>query len=162
LERCRISIARRAYIAVVAIKGFDGALETAAGLLLVIAGSRWLYDYTVWMIAPEIAERLGGKSAHLVSQGAAGLAQAGSLPAVYLLIHGPLKLALAILLLRRGNWIFPIASLILFGFVVFLSHRAVSQLSPWFAGFALFDALTLALVLNEWHARLNAESPPID
>ncbi|MGD0189752.1 MAG: DUF2127 domain-containing protein [Rhizomicrobium sp.] len=158
-DRARTSIARRAFFAVIAIKGLDGALETAAGLLLAVAGSRWLYDYTVWFIAPEIAQRVGDRTAHLVSHGAAGLMHAGSFPAVYLLAHGVLKLALAIFLLRRATWIFPVAALILFGFVCYLGHRAISHSSPWSAGFAAFDAITLALVLNEWRARAKTEPP---
>ena len=66
-------------------------------------------------------------------------------------MHGILKLALAVGLLRGGGrWIFPVGAAILLGFIAFMSYRLSEQWSNWLLGFALFDALTLALVLNEW------------
>jgi uncharacterized membrane protein len=66
-------------------------------------------------------------------------------------VHGILKLGLAIVLLRGGGrGIFPVGTLILTAFIAFMSYRLSQQWSNWLLGFALFDALTLALVLNEW------------
>jgi uncharacterized membrane protein len=62
-----------------------------------------------------------------------------------------LKLGLVIVLLRGGGrWIFPVGTLILAGFISYMGWRLSEQWSDWLLGFALFDVLTLALVLNEW------------
>ena len=44
----------------------------------------------------------------------------------------------------------PVGAVILVGFITFMSWRLSEQWSDWLLGFALFDVLTLALVLNEW------------
>jgi uncharacterized membrane protein len=68
----------------------------------------------------------------------------------YLLAHGILKLGIAINLLRGKDWIFSPAVAILTGFVIFMSYKLTVHWSGWLLGFALFDTLTIALVLNEW------------
>jgi uncharacterized membrane protein len=71
----------------------------------------------------------------------------------YLLVHGLLKLGIALALLRgTARWVFPAASLILTGFIAYMSWRLSLRWSDWLLGAALFDLLTLGLVLNEWRA----------
>ena len=142
-----------AYLAAISIKGLDGALETVAGAMAAAFGPYWLYAVIVWIVAPEIASTVVNAPAHIVRHGAAGIAHSGNLATIYLLVHGPLKLGIVVGLFRGGSWIFPLAAAVLFGFVAYLGARAVMQSSGWLAGFAVFDALTLALVLNEWHSR---------
>ena len=147
----RRSAAHIAYLVTIAIKGFDGGVETLAGLLIWITGPQRLYRWAVRLTAPE----LGGnheETARAIRHGAAHLASNGSgFVVFYLLVHGLLKLGIAVALLRgKGGWIFPLAALILCGFIVFMANRLTHQWSDWLLGFALFDTLTLALVLNEW------------
>ncbi len=145
------SLVHRAFLAAIAIKGLDGAAETVAGLIVAVAGSQFVYSFAIWITAPEIAVNPDSRLAHMIRHGATGLTQASHLfVVVYLLVHGILKLGIAVNLLRGKNWIFPIASVILAGFIVFMSVRLTTHWSGWLFGFALFDVLTLALVLNEW------------
>lgn len=142
-----------AFLGAVAIKGFDGAIETILGLIVAIAGPWPLYTFAIWSVAPDLAMRFGDGAAHAVEHSAVALTHAPVFAVVYLLVHGPLKLALAACLLLGKAWIFPLASLVLLGFVVYLAARAIDQTSLWLGVFALFDAATLALVLNEWRVR---------
>ena len=144
------SLTHKAYLVAVAIKGFDGAVEILLGLLVAIAGAGWLHTFAIWTVAPDLASSLGNGTAHLVRHGADQLARSSTFASIYLLTHGPLKLAIAICLLRGDRWIYPIASLILLGFVIYMSSKTMVHWSWWLAGFALFDAITLALVVNEW------------
>ena len=74
-------------------------------------------------------------------------------------MHGILKLALAAVLLRGGGrWVFPLGTAILTGFIGFMSYRLSEQWSDWVLGFALFDLLTLGLVLNEWRGGARAKA----
>jgi uncharacterized membrane protein len=103
------------------------------------------------LTAPEIARDPDDRVAHAIRHGAATLSHASDpFVVTYLLIHGMLKLAIAINLLRGIVWIFPLATVILTGFIVFMSCRLTTHYSGWLLGFVLFDAMTLALVLNEW------------
>lgn len=73
---------------------------------------------------------------------------------VYLLAHGILKLGIAIGLFReRTEWIFPVGSAVLVGFIVYMAARLSMHWSYWLLAFALFDTVTLLLVLNEWRSQ---------
>jgi uncharacterized membrane protein len=72
---------------------------------------------------------------------------------IYLLVHGALKMAITVTLLRgRGVWVFPFASVILTGFIAYMSVELADEWSNWLLGLALLDTVTLLPVLNEWRA----------
>jgi uncharacterized membrane protein len=152
MEKTRGSLVHLAYVITIAIKGFDGGLETLAGLVIWITGPQRLYRWVVRATAPELFDGTHERAVHAIRRGAEHLATTGGHFVVfYLLVHGVLKLALAVVLLRGGGrWVFPVGTAILLGFIGFMSWRLSQQFSGWLLGFALFDALTLALVLNEW------------
>ena len=86
-----------------------------------------------------------------IRHGVAGLAHASSHFVIfYLLVHGILKSGIAVNLLRGRRWIFAPACVILAGFIFYMGYHATRHFSWWLLGFALFDLLTLALVINEW------------
>lgn len=142
----------RAYLVTIFVKGFDGALETVLGLVIAAFGPARLYAFVIHVTAPELYDNPHSRALRLIRLGADHLASGPShFIITYLLIHGVLKLWIAVTLLRGGGrWIFPLASLILAAFIVFMSFRLSEQWSNWLLGFALFDAFTLGLVLNEW------------
>src|SRR5882757_5664336 len=148
MVKVRGSLAHIAYVVTIAIKGFDGGLETLAGLVIWITGPQRLYRWVVRVTAPELFDGKHERAVHAVRKGAEHLATTGGHFVVfYLLVHGVLKLALAVVLLRGGGrWVFPVGTLILTGFIAFMSYRLSQEWSGWLLGFALFDALTLALV----------------
>ena len=139
-----------AYLGAILIKGFDGALEALAGLVILITGPQRLYRWVIRLTAPELTGH--HPAIHAIQHGAARLAEGPhDFVIFYLLMHGLLKLGIVLALLRGGGrWVFPLASLILTGFVLYMSWRLTIRWSDWLLGFALFDLLTLALVLNEW------------
>ena len=147
------SFFHRAYLAAILIKGFDGALEALAGLILVIAGPQRFFEWVIRLTAPELSGR--HPALHALQRGAERLATGPhDFVIFYLLVHGLLKLGIVLALLRGGGrLLFPVASAILAGFVFYMSWRLIIRWSDWLLGFALFDLLTLALVLNEWRAR---------
>ena len=146
------SLFHYAYVATIAIKGFDGGLETLAGLVIWITGPQRLYRWVVRITAPELYDGDHVRAVHAIRRGAEHLATSGGHFVVfYLLVHGVLKLGLALVLLRGGgHWIFPVGTAILTGFIAFMCYRLSEEWSNWLLGFALFDAVTLALVLHEW------------
>jgi uncharacterized membrane protein len=146
------SLAHLAYVTTIAVKGFDGGLETLAGLVIWITGPQRLYRWVIRVTAPELYDGSHERAVHAIRSGAAHLATSGAGYIVfYLLVHGLLKLALAVVLLRGGGrWIFPVATAILCAFIAYMGVKLNENWSNWLLGFALFDALTLVLVLNEW------------
>ena len=149
-----------AYIGALAIKGVDGAVEFVAGALVALMGSRQLYHFAVWATAPEIARHPESHAAHALRQGAWSFAQSShKFAIVYLLAHGLLKIGLVINLFIEHRWIFPVSVAVLLGFIAFMGVKLAAHWSPWLFAFALFDTVTLALVLNEWHTRTAQARP---
>jgi uncharacterized membrane protein len=50
-------------------------------------------------------------------------------------------------------WIFPVSVAVLLGFIGFMGARLAAHWSPWLFAFAVFDTMTVALILNEWRVR---------
>jgi uncharacterized membrane protein len=144
-----------AYLAAILIKGFDGGVETVAGIVLWATGPERLYEWVIRLTAPELADGGHHPALHALQNGAARLASTPHhFVIIYLLVHGLLKLGIAVALLKgTARWIFPLGSVILTGFIAYMSWRLSVRWSDWLLGFALFDLFTLALVLNEWRNR---------
>jgi uncharacterized membrane protein len=149
----KFPLLHRAYLCAIFVKGFDGAVETLIGLAIAVAGTQRIYAAILRLTAPELADDREHIIIHAIRHGASGLAQSSrTFIVVYLLLHGVLKLGLAMVLLggSRQRWIYPLACLVLSGFVLFMTYRLTEHWSTWLLGFALFDLFTLALVANEW------------
>ena len=154
LTKKQNKLAHLAYVITIAVKGIDGGIETILGLAIWMSGpARW-YAFLLHFSAPELLGEPGNhRFIEIVRSGASNLLHSPvSFIVAYLVIHGILKLALATVLLRGGGrWIYPVATVILLGFIGFMSFHLSEHFSNWLLGFALFDFFTLLLVLNEWH-----------
>ena len=69
--------------------------------------------------------------------------------ALYLLGHGALKFAMVIMLARRILWAYPVAMLILFGFVVYQTIEFATDGAIVLLILAALDAFMIALVWRE-------------
>ena len=141
-----------AYLVTIIIKGLFGLLEFCGGVIIASFGPQKLYGLVLRVIDPELYENGHIRTAELVLKGAATLAQTpGHFVIFYLFVHGTLKMTITAVLLRgHGRWVFPVASVILLGFIAFFGFDLSRHWSNWVLGLALFDTLTLALVVNEW------------
>jgi uncharacterized membrane protein len=144
------------YMVTVAIRGIDGVIEIALGLLVAIAGTQRLAGIILDFIAPELELHPASRMLQAAHHGATSLSHnSGHFVIAYLLIHGVLKAAIAYNLLLEKRWIFMPAIVVLTGFVVFMAARLFQHWSVWLLVLALFDLVTLALVANEYR-RLKA------
>lgn len=139
-----------AYLVAILIKGFDGALEALGGMIIVITGPERAYEWVIQFTAPELTGH--HPALHAIRNGATRLAESSHKFVIfYLLVHGILKLGVVVALLRGGGrLVFPVASLILAAFVIYMGTELARHWSGWVLSFLLFDLLTLLLVLNEW------------
>lgn len=139
-----------AYLATLAIKGLDGAIEIAIGLLIGLAGPDRIYEWIIRVTEPGM--ELHPHAFGFLRAGAGKLTDAHeNFVVFYLLVHGILKLGIAIELIRdKSQWIYPVATTILCGFIIYMGSHLLLHWSGWVLGFALFDLFTVALVINEW------------
>jgi len=142
-----------AYVVTIAVKGIDGAIETILGLAVLITGPLRFNSFLMTLAVFDMAEPATENGfMHLLRNGASQLLGTSiDFVVIYLLLHGLLKLGLALVLLTgRGRWVYPVATVILLGFLAFMSWHLAEHWSNWVLVFALFDLVTLLLVLNEW------------
>ena len=150
----RSSLMHFAFIGAITIKGIDGFIEFVAGIVLAVVGSQQVYNFAVWATAPEIARHPESHAAHAIRHGAYGFVHSShKFAVVYLLAHGVLKIGLVINLFIEHLWIFPVSVAVLLGFIGFMGARLAAHWSPWLFAFAVFDTMTVALILNEWRVR---------
>ena len=138
------------FLITIAIKGIDGLVETVLGVLIAVAGPDRLFFFIAQFTTPDLEFNPSNHIARAIQNGAAGLARTAGFAVFYLLMHGIVKVGIAVNLLRDRRWIFAPASVILAGFVAYLGYHAAMHRSLWSLSFALFDLFTLALVINEW------------
>jgi uncharacterized membrane protein len=144
----------RAYFVAIGIKGLDGVMEFIAGLIIAFVGSQQVYNFAVWATAPEIARHPESHTVHAIRHGAYSFAHhSHKFAIVYLLAHGALKIGLVVNLFIEHMWIFPVSTAVLLGFIWFMGLKLLAHWSPWLFAFAVFDTVTVALVLNEWRVR---------
>jgi uncharacterized membrane protein len=147
------SLVHLAYLVTIAIKGIDGAIETILGLLIWITGPARFNAFLLRFTAPELVENPAPRGFTEFLHNAAAQLMNSSISFIvfYLLVHGILKVLLALVLLTGGGrWVYPVATFILTGFVGFMSFHLAERWSNWVLAFAIFDFVTLLLVLNEW------------
>ena len=126
----RSPLLHTAYLVTIVIKNSSivsaiGVAELFGGAIISVFGPQRLYELVLRVINPELY--VGGHihTAQLVLQGATALAQTrGHFVIFYLFVHGALKMTITAVLLRgHGRWVFPVASLILLGFIAFFVER---------------------------------------
>jgi uncharacterized membrane protein len=135
----------------VLFKGVDGLVEVVGGVLLLFTTPAKVQSAARAATSGELAEDPHDLIANLVLHGAAHL-QHGSLvfAAVYLLVHGLVKLAIVIALLIGSRGIYPWAMAALGAFLIFQVYELVTRPSIGVAVLTVFDAIIIWLTWREW------------
>ncbi len=142
---------RRVYLSTILFKGFNGLLEFLAGAIFYLAGSERLYNFVVALTAPELADNPDAMMANLFRQWFFDLMHVSkAFVTLYLLLHGAIKFAIAYNLLVGKHWAYPVASVVLAGFIVYMGLELTHGWSWVLFALMAFDIFTLGLVLQEW------------
>ncbi|KPV48580.1 hypothetical protein SE17_37320 [Kouleothrix aurantiaca] len=143
----------RAFAASVWLKAFDGVLEMAGGLVLLLTGNRSLNRLVIALTQHELAEDPHDLLANALRHAAAQFSASAELFAsIYLIAHGLIKLALAVALLRGKPWAYPAALGFLGLFILYQLYRLSYSYSLGLALLTAFDVLVVVLVWREYRA----------
>ena len=135
----------------VILKGIDGLLEVAGGLLFLTVDPRTLNAAVRFLTANELSEDPADVVANALRHAAAHLTRdIAAFAAIYLVAHGLVKLLLAAGLLRRRTWAFPTALVVLGAFVVYQSYRVVLGHSLAMAALTVADLVVIWAVWREF------------
>ena len=133
------------------LKGAFALLEAASGMLLWLIGPNLILHLTAWLTQAEMAEDPSDRLASFLLHWAHGFSiQTQHFYAVYLLIHGLVKLVLVAGLLRGLRWAYPASLVVLMLFVVYQLHRFSATHAVGLLVLSVFDLLVIALIWREW------------
>jgi uncharacterized membrane protein len=151
----------RAFLVGIILKGLDGVLEVAGGLLLLLVSPATIEGLAKALTQHELSEDPHDFLAtHLLH--ATGALSGASLTfgAVYLLSHGVVKVVLVAALLRGKLWAYPWIIAFLLAFIGYQLYRITFAPSLGLVALTAFDAIIVYLTVREYQ-RHRAHRPAL-
>lgn len=137
----------------VAIKGLDGLVELVAAIVLLAVPAAFVREVVEGVLARDL---LGPPDGSLARHFIAGTAEFASgnrtFAVVYLGLHGILKLAMVVALLRKWVRAYPLVIAVLALFVAYELYRAFHTGSIVLPVLAAIDVAIIVLVIREYRA----------
>jgi uncharacterized membrane protein len=142
-----------------AVKGIDGLIELIGGITLLLVTQTEVQKVIAAVVTRDL---LGPPDGSLARHFVAGTAEFASgdrtFAVLYLLLHGVIKVALVIALLRHWLPAYPLAIVVLGLFVVYELYRASQTGSVLLPVLAVVDIAVIALVVREYRALRREQS----
>ncbi len=133
------------------LKGIDGVLETAGGTILLLVSHEDIGHIVHAIFRHELLEDPNDPIAGYLARLAGGLsASTKTFAAVYLLVHGLVKLGLATAIWRNRLWAYPLAGVILFLFIVYQFARFTFTHSLVLLLLTVVDIVIIGLLPSEY------------
>ena len=149
----RHSWRERLFLLGVWLKALDGALELLGGVALLTVSPAFILQSVQILTQDEIVEDPHDLVANALLRLAAGLSMARQhFMALYLLVHGVVKIALVWALLKRVLMAYPLAILVFATFVAYQLYRYTLTGGLGLLMIAALDAVVIALVYLEYRA----------
>ncbi len=143
----------RTFAVGIVLKGLNGVLEVAGGLLLLVATPELIRSLIDRITRAELAEDprdlLATWLTHLSTSSV--LTHTGlRFAAAYLIAHGVVKLVLVVALLRDKLWAYPWMIGFLALFIGYQILMIIREPTAWLIGLTLFDIALTWLTVREW------------
>jgi uncharacterized membrane protein len=136
------------------LKGVDGVLEVAGGLLLLLISPTTLNQLVIALTQHELVEDPRDLIATILRHATAQLsANAQLVASLYLVAHGLVKVGLVVGLLRGKRWAYPAAIGFLGLFIAYQCYRLSYAFSVGLLLLTLFDTVIVALTWREYRSR---------
>ena len=133
------------------LKGLNGLVELVGGLLLLFATPGSIHRLAVVLTQGELSEDPHDIIARHLLHTANGLTGSAVLfGAVYLLLHGAVKVVLVIALLLNKLWAYPCIIIVLLIFIGYQLYRIALQPSAGLVLLTAFDVVIVALTWREY------------
>ncbi|WP_426517546.1 DUF2127 domain-containing protein [Diaminobutyricibacter sp. McL0618] len=154
----------RTFFIVMIIKGIDGVLELIGGLLLLFVTPAQIGYLAHLLTQHELSEEPHDFIANSLLHFTNGLNHSATLfGAIYLLLHGAVKVVLVWAVLTDHLWAFPWTMAFLAVFIVYQTYKLIVAFSWGLVALTVFDLFVLALTWREYglhRARRRAEAVP--
>lgn len=144
----------RAFLIGVLLKGVDGALELAGGILLLAIPHPAIGRLVAALTRSELAEDPHDWVAtHLVHLADSLTVSTTRFAAAYLLAHGLVKVVLVAAVLRERRWAYPWMIAVLVAFIGYQLYRIALAPTVGMALLTAFDAVLVWLTWREYRRR---------
>ena len=154
----------RTFFIVMILKGADGVLELAGGVLLLFVTPAQIGSLAHLVTQHELSEDPHDLIANSLLHFTNGLSTSSTLfGAVYLLLHGAVKVVLVWAVLTNHLWAYPWTMAFLAFFIVYQSYKLIVGFSWGLVLLTVFDIFVLALTWREYgihRARAQKEAAP--
>jgi uncharacterized membrane protein len=145
------SVLDRTFEVSIILKGLDGLLELIGGLLLLFVGPATINHLIARLTQHELNEDPHDLIAtHLMRFGNGLTGAAVTFAAVYLLVHGAVKVFLVVALLRNKLWAYPWLIITLIVFIGYQLYKIALHPTVGLTALTLFDAFVVWLTWREW------------
>jgi uncharacterized membrane protein len=133
------------------VKGLDGAVELIGAIVLLLVPATLVNHLVADVISRDLVGSPDGFLARHLVAGTAEFASGNrTFVILYLGLHGVVKLALVVALLRRWMPAYPVAAVVLSVFVAYELYRAVHTGSVVLPVLAAVDILIIIMVIREY------------
>ena len=137
----------------IAFKGLDGLTELVDGFLFVFFSPDAMSDFVDRNTRGILQWDPDNLLAHSLRHSFDQMSSGGKIfVAIYLLGHGAIKVLMVAGLLRDKRWVFPVALVVLLGFIGFQIYHLCGHYSIGLVVFTLLDAVIAALVWIEYRS----------
>jgi len=133
------------------VKGLDGAIELIGAIVLLLVPATLVNQLVADVISRDLVGSPDGFLARHLVAGTAEFASGNrTFVILYLGLHGVVKLALVVALLRRWMPAYPVAAIVLSVLVAYELYRAVRTGSVVLPVLAAVDILIIIMVVREY------------
>jgi uncharacterized membrane protein len=133
------------------VKGVDGAAELILAIVLLLVSTATVHRLVADVLARDLLGSADGPLAqHVVTVTDAFATGNRTFAVVYLGLHGVVKLALVVALLRKWVPAYPVAIAVLAAFVVYEVYRATRTGSLLLPFLAALDVAIIVVVVREY------------
>jgi uncharacterized membrane protein len=155
----------RLFMAAMLVKGIDGAAELIVATALLLVSAATVHRLVADVLARDLLGSADGPLARHVATVTDAFATGNrTFAVVYLGLHGVVKLALVVALLRKWIPAYPVAIAVLSAFVVYEVYRATQTGSLLLPVLAALDVAIIVVIVREYRIlrrdRLSAGFPP--
>jgi uncharacterized membrane protein len=142
-------------------KGLNGLAELLGALLLLLASPAGIRHAAALLTQGELSEDPHDFIASHMLHTANGLTGSAVIfGAVYLLLHGAVKVVLVIALLLNKLWAYPSMIIVLLIFIGYQVYRIALQPSAGLVALTIFDVVIVALTWREYRRQRRTPTDP--
>jgi uncharacterized membrane protein len=135
----------------IVLKGLNAVVEIVGGLLLLFLTPARIHNVLVMLTQEELSEDPGDFIANRILHTANGLTGSAVLfGAVYLLVHGIVKVVLVTALLLDKLWAYPWMIAVLLLFIGYQLYRIVLDPTAGMIALTVFDVIVVVLTWREY------------